>query len=183
MSVRTIAALALVGGVIALGAAVGLAAGQAGIGWDVLSGGGGSGAGGRVAIADSIGQPVVGGSDGGDVHLEAGFWAGVGSGDLGPTPTGTRPTATATATRTATFTPGPSPTGTATTTRTATFTPGPSPTGTATATRTATFTPGPSPTPTVTRTPGGRTLSLPLVLKAHSGARPAALPPWSEGGR
>jgi hypothetical protein len=44
--------------------------------WWVISGGGGSSSGDVITVSDTIGQPVVGSSSGGDFSLEAGYWVG-----------------------------------------------------------------------------------------------------------
>jgi hypothetical protein len=44
------------------------------IDWWVISGGGAPVAGGDVILNSSLGQPVIGHSEGGDVALEAGYW-------------------------------------------------------------------------------------------------------------
>ena len=51
------------------------------IDWWVLGGGGEPASGGNITINDTIGQPIVGPSSGGDVGLQAGYWAGAGEGD------------------------------------------------------------------------------------------------------
>ena len=108
-------------------------AGSTSIDWDVIAGGGGSTSSGDVTIEDTIGQPVVGASQAGDVAIDSGFWPGL----QAATPTGA-PTDTPTPTPTGapTDTPTPTPTGASTDT--------PTPTPTSTPTRTPTSQPGPS---------------------------------------
>jgi len=45
------------------------------VSWWVISGGGAPSSGGNVTLNDTLGQPVVGPSSGGDVALRAGYWA------------------------------------------------------------------------------------------------------------
>ena len=71
--VKIALALALV--VCLLGAAVVIAATTGPqITWDVVAGGGGVSSSGNVQVMDTIGQPVVGDSSGGNATLNAGFW-------------------------------------------------------------------------------------------------------------
>jgi hypothetical protein len=51
-----------------------LPADPAGIGWWVLSAGGGSASSGSVTLNATLGQPVVGPSAGGSVGLTSGYW-------------------------------------------------------------------------------------------------------------
>jgi len=44
------------------------------IDWWVFGAGGGPSSGGEIVVRDTIGQPVIGPSSGGDVNLEAGYW-------------------------------------------------------------------------------------------------------------
>jgi hypothetical protein len=53
-----------------------LASGSYSINWWVIAGGGGSITGGGYAINSTIGQPVVGASEGGNYRIEAGFLGG-----------------------------------------------------------------------------------------------------------
>jgi hypothetical protein len=53
-----------------------LASGSYSINWWVVGGGGGPISGGDYAINSTIGQPVVGASEGGNYKIEAGFWGG-----------------------------------------------------------------------------------------------------------
>jgi hypothetical protein len=53
-----------------------LASGSYSINWWVIAGGGGPISGGGYAINSTIGQPVVGASEGGNYRTEAGFWGG-----------------------------------------------------------------------------------------------------------
>jgi hypothetical protein len=52
------------------------ASGSYTINWYVIAGGGGPISGGGYAINSTIGQPVVGASEGGNYRIEAGFWGG-----------------------------------------------------------------------------------------------------------
>jgi|GEM_PF-2559652 len=82
MSKRLTALLvALFGGALLVCATVTVLAqgGLAGIGWWVAAGGGGASGGGGVHIDDTLAQPIVGASTGGNVALGAGYWTGVGS--------------------------------------------------------------------------------------------------------
>jgi hypothetical protein len=47
---------------------------SSGIGWWVLSAGGGPSNGGTVTLNATLGQPIVGSSTGGSVGLNAGYW-------------------------------------------------------------------------------------------------------------
>jgi hypothetical protein len=49
--------------------------GSPGIGWWVLSAGGGPASGGQITLNASLGQPVVGQSSSGSTVLNAGYWA------------------------------------------------------------------------------------------------------------
>jgi hypothetical protein len=53
-----------------------LASGSYNINWWGIGGGGGPISGGGYAINSTIGQPVVGASEGGNYRIEAGFWEG-----------------------------------------------------------------------------------------------------------
>lgn len=53
-----------------------LAQGSAAIAWWVIGGGGAPSSGGNVTLNDSLGQPIIGPSSGGNVWLEAGYWGG-----------------------------------------------------------------------------------------------------------
>jgi uncharacterized repeat protein (TIGR01451 family) len=64
---------ALFGSVMLLGAALARAAVPS-IGWWVLGSGGAPSSGGAVTLNDTLGQPVIGPSGGGDVSLHAGYW-------------------------------------------------------------------------------------------------------------
>jgi len=44
--------------------------------WWVFGSGGGPSSGGEISLNDTIGQPVIGSSSGGDVNLQAGYWVG-----------------------------------------------------------------------------------------------------------
>ncbi|NOZ49617.1 MAG: hypothetical protein GXP37_06135, partial [Chloroflexi bacterium] len=72
---------------------VALAAGQPAIAWEVISGGGGTASAGNIEISDTIGQPIIGLAQAGDVIVESGFWSGAGlAGPTAtPTPTPTTP--------------------------------------------------------------------------------------------
>lgn len=124
-----------------------LAASQTDISWDVIGGGGGRGSVGAVAIADTVGQAVIGPAQSGEVAIGSGFWYGV-EGTPTSVPTDT-PTLTPTSTYTPTYTPTPSPT--------------PTPTQTPTPTPTQSPTLTPTPTPTPTGIPSKYKLHLPLV--------------------
>ena len=62
-----------------------LAQGTATINRWVISGEGAPSSGGSVALNDTLGQPVIGPSSGGDVSLQAGYW-GAGAVEEGPPP-------------------------------------------------------------------------------------------------
>jgi hypothetical protein len=64
------AALSLVGIVLAI-------SGPA-IGWQVIAGDGAPSSGGNVTINDTLGQPIIGPSSGGNIALGAGYWYGLG---------------------------------------------------------------------------------------------------------
>ena len=51
-----------------------LAFSTASVDWWVFSSGGGPSSGGNISMNDTIGQPVIGPSIGGDVSLQAGYW-------------------------------------------------------------------------------------------------------------
>ena len=108
MNKRIIFFLSLVGMLLLGGVALALS--SPAIGWDVISGGGGRGASGLVEISDTVGQPVIGLAQAGDVAIGSGFWHGV-EGESTPTNTPTTPP-NPTDTPTPTSTPTPSPTGT-----------------------------------------------------------------------
>jgi hypothetical protein len=57
-----------------LAVSVALAQGTPAIGWWVISGGGSPSSGGAITLNDTLGQPVVGSSSGGNVSLGAGYW-------------------------------------------------------------------------------------------------------------
>jgi hypothetical protein len=145
--------------VLLLAVLVGLLAGSAVVGLGlapeikryVIAGGGGRSASGGYAVDGTIGQALVGSSSSGGLRVQGGFWPGTG---LAPT---AEPTATATATQTATATP----TATQTHTRTAT------PTATQTHTRTATHTATSTGTATLTATPEDHAIYLPVVLRQY----------------
>jgi hypothetical protein len=61
---------------LVLTAGVALAQGSAAIDWWVVAGGGEPSSSGDVALNDTLGQPVVGSSSGGNVALGAGYWYG-----------------------------------------------------------------------------------------------------------
>ena len=154
-------------GALVVGAVLVRATAPEGIGWDLISSGGGEGRAGEIVIQDSLGQPMVSGSSAGEIQLESGFWAYTDVG-LEPTPTGTRPTPTVTATRTTS--PTSTLTGTPTMTATQMASPTPTLTGTPTSEPTGVSTASPTASPTVgtpapTRTPGGHGLYLPLTFK------------------
>ncbi len=46
------------------------------IDWEVMAGGGGRSTAAHVTLDDTIGQPVVGVAQNGDVVIESGFWSG-----------------------------------------------------------------------------------------------------------
>jgi len=95
--------------------------------WHVVPGGGGQSTGGGLAVSGSLGQPIVGTSQGAGFGVTGGFWTFGGALPPGPTETlPPGPTETLPPGPTATLPPGP----------TATLPPGP----------TATLPPGPSPT-------------------------------------
>ena len=146
---HVMSAVLLVGAVLATSVAV-WAATQTEIGWDVIGGGGGESISDGITVEDTLGQHVVGVSQGGGIRLEAGFWPGADVSEPGPSPTGDRPTATATRT----VDPVASATPTATRTESAT-------------TPTATPTDGPGPTVTATPTTGPQDhkLVLPVIVK------------------
>jgi hypothetical protein len=52
-----------------------LAAGSPGIGWWVLSAGGGPAGAGGITLNATLGQPVVGASSAGTIVLQSGYWA------------------------------------------------------------------------------------------------------------
>lgn len=54
--------------------------------WDVVPAGGGRSVSGNVVIEDTIGQPVVGISQAGEVVMISGFWAMAASETFPPTP-------------------------------------------------------------------------------------------------
>jgi hypothetical protein len=60
--------------VVLMATSIVLAGALPSIDWWVISGGGAPVAGGDVALNSSLGQPVIGHSEGGDVALEAGYW-------------------------------------------------------------------------------------------------------------
>jgi len=125
--------LALVG-MLLLGGAV-LALSPPLIDWDVVAGGGGTHGNGLVEISDTVGQPVIGLAQAGDVAIGSGFWYGMEG----------APTSTATPPPTSTPTTPPNPTDTPT----PTFSP----------------TPTTTPNPTDTVVPPKHGLYLPLVRR------------------
>jgi hypothetical protein len=73
----TISILLFLGTALALTALTALARGGTGaVSWWVIAGGGGPADGDDVSINDTLGQPVVGRSAGGNVFLTAGYWSG-----------------------------------------------------------------------------------------------------------
>jgi hypothetical protein len=78
---NALAAPLLCGLLCAMSAATGLANGTPTIEWWTFNGGGAPSTGGNVTLNDSLGQPFVGSSSGGNVSLGAGYW----SGNYGPT--------------------------------------------------------------------------------------------------
>ena len=92
-------------GLFLLGGSV-LALSLPAIDWDVIAGGGGTHGNGLVEISDTVGQPVIGLAQAGDVAVGSGFWYGV-EGENTPTNTTTTPP-NPTDTPTPTFTPTPS---------------------------------------------------------------------------
>jgi hypothetical protein len=42
--------------------------------WNVMAGGGGKSTSGNIVLQDTIGQPIIGSSSGGNINLNAGFW-------------------------------------------------------------------------------------------------------------
>jgi len=69
-------AAALLAGLVLV--SVALAQGGAAINWQVIAGGGGRATGGAVVLYDTLGQPVIGPANGGNVALKAGYWYGTG---------------------------------------------------------------------------------------------------------
>ena len=150
MSRRPDSSAVLVLGVAIATAVAGRAATQTGIEWDLMVAGGVVSTSGAITVGDSVGQPVVGGSEAGGVRLEAGLWPGADVPEPGPSPTGPRPTATATRTGV------PGTTHTPTVTRTA---------GARTSTVAPTGGPGPTATASATDWPRTHTVSLPVILR------------------
>ena len=67
--VLTLAVLLAVTGVMAAQATPGSL-----IDWFAVAGGGGSASGGNITLESTVGQPIVGLSEGGSVSLGAGYW-------------------------------------------------------------------------------------------------------------
>jgi hypothetical protein len=59
-------------------AGIALATSGPAVDWQVVAGGGMPASGGAVTLNDTLGQPIVGASSGGDVALGAGYWVGLG---------------------------------------------------------------------------------------------------------
>ncbi len=59
-------------------AGIALAASGPAVDWQVVAGGGAPVAGGAVTLNDTLGQPVIGASSGGNLALGAGYWVGLG---------------------------------------------------------------------------------------------------------
>lgn len=55
-----------------------LAASGPAVDWQVVAGGGAPAAGGNITLNDTLGQPIIGASSGGNVGLGAGYWVGLG---------------------------------------------------------------------------------------------------------
>ena len=70
--------LLLVGGVLTMTVGIVLAASGPAVDWQVTAGGGAPAVGGTVTLNDTLGQPVIGASSGGNVALGAGYWVGLG---------------------------------------------------------------------------------------------------------
>jgi len=73
-----LAMVLLCGLVFILGEVVVLAQGGSAVEWWVVSGGGGPSTGAGVALNDTLGQPIIGASSGGNVTLGSGYWYGLG---------------------------------------------------------------------------------------------------------
>lgn len=71
-SLKTSILLALIACLLVVSAVAALSGPS--IPWDVVSGGGGTAAGGNITISDTIGQPIVGHSSGGNLTVDAGYW-------------------------------------------------------------------------------------------------------------
>ena len=67
-------------GLIAVFVMVGIALAASGpaVDWQVTAGGGAPTAGGNVTLNDTLAQPIIGASSGGNVGLGAGYWVGLG---------------------------------------------------------------------------------------------------------
>ena len=68
----------LCGLALILGGVVVLAQGSSAVEWWVVSSGGGPSTSAGVALNDTLGQPIIGASSGGNVTLGAGYWYGLG---------------------------------------------------------------------------------------------------------
>jgi hypothetical protein len=112
--------LAFLAGAVLVSTAVVMALAQPEIGWDVIGSGSGSVGAGNVEISDTLGQPVIGLGQSGNVEIGSGYWYGAAAAAPADTPTPTpttRPGATDTPTPTPTTTPGPTDTPTPTPTQ------------------------------------------------------------------
>jgi hypothetical protein len=76
MNKRTIRILLAILGILGLAGAALAQGGTPAIDWWVLAGGGAPASGGTIVLNDTLGQPIVGSSSGGDVALGAGYWYG-----------------------------------------------------------------------------------------------------------
>ncbi len=112
--------LAFLAGAVLLSGVVVLALAQPEIGWDVIAGGGGSSGADDVQFDDTLGQPVIGLGQSGNVEIGSGYWYGAAAAAPADTPTPTPttpPGATDTPTPTPTTPPGPTNTPTPTPTQ------------------------------------------------------------------
>lgn len=71
-SLKTSILLALIACLLVVSAVAALSGPD--ISWNVVAGGGGTAAGGNITISDTIGQPIVGSSSGGNINVDAGYW-------------------------------------------------------------------------------------------------------------
>ena len=72
--------LALATGLILAGLA--LAANGPAINWSVMAGGGQHASADNITLDDSLGQAIIGSASGGNIDLSAGYWHGLGCGEV-----------------------------------------------------------------------------------------------------
>ena len=82
MTTRRIIVIAFIATVLLAGAALAVAATDAGysLDWFTVDGGGGTSTGGSYSVSGTIGQPDAGNLSGGSYTVQGGFWGGLAAG-------------------------------------------------------------------------------------------------------